>query len=246
MLPEKAMILAAGIGSRLRPLTNEMPKALVPIQGKPLLEIVIKRLKTFGVKAVIINVHHHAEQIIEFVKKKDGFGLEVAFSLEEQLLDTGGGLKKARWFFEDADAFLLHNVDVITDMDYSLLFKRLQTTGALASLAVQRRKTNRYLLFDGQMRLVGWQNKQTGTLKIVRRIFPAFRPFAFSGIHALRTKIFDYFPEDDVFSMIDVYLQLAFRSLPVSGVVTGNARWLDVGKLEALEQAAKLFPDFFN
>ena len=244
MIPTKAMILAAGLGSLLRPLTDKTPKALVTIQGKTLLELVIGQLKAFGVEEIIINVHHHAQQIIDYVQKNNGFGLHIEFSVEEQLLDTGGGLKKAQWFFEDTDAFLLHNVDILTDMDYGLLFNRLEQTHALAALAVRRRKTGRYLLFDPPMRLVGWQNTQTGTLKVVRRIFPAFKPFAFSGIHALRREIFDYMPDDSVFSMIDLYLQLVYRSLPVVGAATDQYRWLDAGKPEGLKEAETLFKDY--
>ena len=242
----KAMILAAGLGRRLQPATLNKPKALIEIKGVPLLQIVIERLKAFGIREIIINVHHHAGQIMDFVRKQNRFGLHIAFSVEEHLLDTGGGLKKARWFFEDCDRFLLHNVDILTDMDYGLLFRRLESTAALAALAVRRRKTTRYLLFDGQMRLVGWQNKKTGQLKVVRRIFPAFHPFAFSGIQALRSAIFDYLPEEDVFSMIDVYLSLAYRSLPVTGVITDAYRWLDVGKPQSLTQAETLFSDFWH
>ena len=244
MKPTKAMILAAGLGSRLRPLTDKTPKALITIQGKTLLELVIGRLKTFGIEEIIINVHHHAQQITDYVQSNNAFGLHIEFSVEDQLLDTGGGFKKVQWFFEDTEMFLLHNVDILTDMDYGLLFNRLQQTHALAALAVRRRKTSRYLLFDPPMRLVGWQNTQTGALKVVRRIFPAFKPFAFSGIHALRKKIFDYMPEDDVFSMIDFYLQLVYRSLPVVGVATDTYRWLDVGKPEGLAEAETLFSDF--
>ncbi len=240
----KAMILAAGIGSRLKPLTDEKPKALIPIGGIPLLEIVIERLKSFGIKAIIINVHHHAQQIIDFVKKKHSFGLHIEFSVEDKLLDTGGGLKKARWFFDDVDTFLLHNVDILTDLNYQLLFNRIRETHALSVLAVRQRKTSRYLLFDAQMRLVGWQNIKKGELKVVRKVFPAFTPFAFSGIHALRRKIFEYMPERDAFSMIDLYLELVYKSLPVVGLRTDHSRWLDVGKPEALSRAENKFKDF--
>ncbi len=243
--PEKAMILAAGMGRRLRPLTDDKPKALVSLGGKTLLELVIRQLKNFGIRAIIINVHHHAQQIIDFVKRNNSFGLHIEFSFEERLLNTGGGLKKARWFFEDSETFLLHNVDVLTDMNYQVLFAHLRSTHALAALAVRKRKTNRYLLFDAQMRLTGWQNIQSGKLKIVRKIFPAFRPFAFSGIQALRSKIFEFFPEQDVFSLIDVYLQLAYRSYPIVGVVNNKDRWLDVGKPETLHAAEQIFADFF-
>ncbi len=245
MQKTKAMILAAGFGTRLQPLTKNKPKALVTIQGKTLLELVIERLKFFGIKEVIINVHHHAQQIIDFVKRNNSFNLHIEFSVEDELLDTGGGLKKARWFFDDTESFLLHNVDVLTDLDYNLLFEGLKSTNALAALAVRKRKTTRYLLFDGQMRLVGWQNTSGGQLKIVRKIYPSFRPYAFSGIHALRSKIFDYLPNKQIFSMIDWYLQLISQSLPVVGVTTNASRWLDLGRPQQLKQAETLFNDFF-
>lgn len=241
----KAMILAAGMGTRLQPLTADRPKALVEIKGKTLLELVIGRLKQFGVKEIIINVHHHAQQIIDFVHKNHDFGLHIAFSVEEALLDTGGGLKKARWFFDDVDSFLLHNVDVLTDLDYSRLFKALRTTNALAALAVRQRKTSRYLLFNAPMHLVGWQNTEKGQLKIARKNCASFRPFSFCGIQALRSKIFDYLPGENVFSMIDAYLRLAHQSLPVVGAQIDDARWLDLGRIETLKQAEILFSDFF-
>ncbi len=241
----KAMILAAGKGTRLRPLTDTRPKALVEIQGRTLLELVVERLKKAGVREIIINVHHHAEQIIEFVKKKNAFGLHVAFSVEDELLDTGGGLKKARWFFDDVEMFLLHNVDILTDLNYDRLFKALQTTGALAALAVRRRRTSRYLLFNAQKRLVGWQNVRSGELKIARKTCASFSPLAFSGIHALRREIFDYFPDEPAFSIIDAYLQIAHKAMPVVGVSIDDCRWLDVGKPEELEKAQTLFSDFF-
>ena len=161
----KAMILAAGLGTRLRPLTNDRPKALVEINGRTLLEITISRLRTFGVTEIIVNVHHHAEMILDYVKSKKNFGLRIEISHEEVLLDTGGGLKKAAWFFQENSAhpdsmqrdepFLLHNVDVVSSIDVAAMLEFHKAHSALATLAVQHRETSRYLLFNNQLQLAG-------------------------------------------------------------------------------------------
>jgi len=240
------MILAAGRGTRLHPLTEHKPKALVTVGGRALLELVIERLKKFGVTSLIINVHHHARQIIDFVKQHDSFGIHIEFSVEEELLDTGGGLKKARPFFDDADYFLLHNADVLTDMDYSRLFTSLQSSSALACLAIRRRKTSRYLLFDPQFRLCGWQNVKTDSLRLVKPDLKEYQPFSFMGVQALSVKIFDYLPERRVFSLIDAYLQIAEKNKTILGLAEEKARWLDLGKMENLKQAEQLFSDFIG
>ncbi|HYA62509.1 MAG TPA: sugar phosphate nucleotidyltransferase, partial [Candidatus Sulfotelmatobacter sp.] len=156
----KAMVLAAGQGTRLRPLTDERPKALVEIGGRTLLEITLWRLRAFGVREVIINVHHFADMIVEYLKANGNFGLRIEVSREKVLLDTGGGLKKAGWFFlEDVqtldEPFLLHNVDVISTIDFGCMLQAHRERQALATLAVQERETSRYLLFDEQLQLCG-------------------------------------------------------------------------------------------
>ncbi len=235
------MVLAAGLGTRLRPLTQTKPKALVEVGGKTLLELTLLRLKQAGFKQVIINVHHHAQQIIDFVQRNDGFGLHVEFSLEDRLLDTGGGVKKARWFFKDVPSFLVHNVDVLTDLDYGLLFKHLANN--LACLAIHQRQTHRYLIFNEHFKLVGWQNVKSGEKKLHAKPGETIRPWAFMGVQVLATEIFQYFPSVEVFSLIEAYLNIAAQNLPIRGLPFSQARWLDVGKKESLAQAAELFAD---
>ena len=156
----KAMVLAAGLGTRLRPLTDHKPKALVEVGGRTLLEITLTRLKSFGVEEVIVNVHHFAGAILDFLKANDNFGMRIEISREDVLLDTGGGLKKAGWFFlegarKSEEPFLLHNVDVISTIDFAEMVKRHDENSALSTLAVQERETSRYLLFDEQAQLCG-------------------------------------------------------------------------------------------
>ena len=242
------MLLAAGLGTRLKPLTNGRPKALVQIHGKTLLELNIQRLKSAGFTELIINVHHYAQQIIDFVQKNNAFGLHIEFSVEDRLLDTGGGLKKARWFFDDVNWFLVHNVDVLTDLDYKLLFNILQKEpNTLACLAVRPRQTTRYLLFDEKLYLRGWQNQKNGQQRIPlsHRQNGVLRPLAFLGVQALHTKSFDLFPSQEKFSLIDAYLHMVEQNANIKGLVDQNARWIDVGKPESLEQAKTLFKDWF-
>ena len=161
------MIFAAGLGSRLKPLTDSMPKALVPIAGRPMLEHVILKLKASGFTEIVINIHHFGEQILDFLKANDNFGLTIHISDErEQLLDTGGGVRKACTFFEHSDEpFLVHNVDILSDVDLKELYDYHLQNGSVATLLASRRKTSRYLLFDTDRRLCGWINKDTGQVK---------------------------------------------------------------------------------
>lgn len=252
------MLFAAGLGTRLRPLTNDRPKALVEVNGVTLLEVAIRRLIAAGCQEIIVNVHHFEEQVIDFIEKNGQFGIRIAISDErEQLLDTGGGLKKAAWFFDDNVPFLVCNADVLTDMDLALFYQKHLESGALATLAVRQRTTSRYFLFDEKMRLSGWRNAKTGEEKLVMggsqlsvnswqlpygynpSIVPTHRPLAFSGIHAVSPAIFDWMPaEEDVFSIIDVYLNAA-ASGQVLGFDHSSDNWLDVGKPEALAVAAE-------
>ena len=249
----KALIFAAGLGTRLRPLTNDRPKALVEVNGVTLLEVAIRRLVAAGCRELIVNVHHFAEQVIDFLKKNEQFGIRIAISDErERLLDTGGGLKKAAWFFDDGQPFLVCNADVLTDIDLAHFYQKHLKSGALATLAVQKRVTSRFFLFDEKMCLTGWQNAKTGEEKLsVRQLavgsqppsYPiphtSYLPYAFSGIHAISPAIFDWMPADEeVFSIIDVYLETASTG-QVFGYDHSADEWLDVGKPEALEAAAK-------
>ena len=162
----KAMIFAAGLGTRLRPLTDHMPKALVPVAGKPMLERVILRLKEAGFNEITVNIHHFGEQIIDFLRAHDNFGTEIHISDERgMLLDTGGGIKKARPFLDGQEPFLVHNADILTDIDLAGLYRHHLESDAESTLLVSERKTSRYLLFDDDYHLHGWINKSTGEVK---------------------------------------------------------------------------------
>jgi NDP-sugar pyrophosphorylase family protein len=238
----KAMILAAGLGTRLRPLTNDRPKALVEVAGCTLLEITLSRLRDFGVNEVIVNTHHYAEMMQEYLVANKTFGMRVEISREEELLDTGGGLKKAAWFFqetyEDSTApFILHNVDVMSTIDLSrMLLFHLEQNG-LATLAVQDRKTSRYLLFDENSRLCGRRIGTDGNAEIVRHT-QEMHAVAFSGIHILSPRIFAAMKEMGTFSIISSYLRLAGERENVVAFSAGDCYWRDLGRPESLAQAA--------
>ncbi len=233
------MILAAGLGTRLRPITSQKPKALVEINGIPLLQIAIERLKKFGFKEIIINVHHFADQVIEFLKAKNFFDINLQISDESKLLlDTGGALKKASWFFDKNKPFLVQNVDVLTSFDLATLKTYHMQTRPLATLLVQQRPSSRQLLFDQRMRLAGWQNHQTHE---TRMSDDAINPntltsLAFCGIHVIEPKLFDYFPPEEVFPIIPTYLKAA-TDHRISGLELKDDRWIDVGKPQQLKEA---------
>ena len=239
---KQAMILAAGLGTRLKPLTDTMPKALVPVGGKPLLEWNIRKLQAQGYDRFVINIHHFAQQIRDYVAQQDYAPL-VHFSDEtSQLLETGGGLKHAQDLFSDEEPILIHNVDILDNVDYAW-FARQHQTDEDAVLLVSQRKTKRYLLFDNAMHLMGWKNIETGEIKspyeYVRRHGEPLNMFAFSGIHSFSPRLFplmDRFP--DRFSIIDFYLSVCHRS-HIVGLVKPDLNVLDVGKLDSLEQAEK-------
>ena len=242
---KQAMILAAGLGTRLKPLTDTMPKALVPVNGTPLLDINIRRLMAQGYDRFVVNIHHFAQQIIDYVAQQDYAPL-VRFSDEtEQLLETGGGLKKAAPLFLDDQPILIHNVDILDNVDYEWLSHQHQADED-AVLLVSRRRTKRYLLFDNAMRLMGWKNIETGEVKspyeYVRRTGLSqhgeeLNMFAFSGIHSFSPRLFplmDRFPER--FPIIDFYLSTCHRA-HIVGLVKPDLQVLDVGKLDSLEAA---------
>jgi len=235
----RAMILAAGLGTRLRPLTNDRPKALVEIDGRTLLEITLTRLRSVGVRDVIVNTHHFADMIAEYLRRHD-FGMRIELSHEEELLDTGGGLKKAAWFFlEQAsdEPFFLHNVDVLSTIDLPRMTRQHCESGALATLAVQRRASSRQLLFNDQLQLCGRQNDNEEP-ELVR---PAQNPnpLAFCGIHVISPRIFSLMSEEGVFSIITTYLRLAERREKIIGFRADEYDWRDVGTLESVSTAAK-------
>ena len=244
---KQAMILAAGLGTRLKPLTDTIPKALVPVGGKPLIDLNIRKLQAQGYDRFVVNIHHFAQQIVDYVAEQDYAPL-VRFSDEtEALLETGGGLKKAAPLFADDEPVLIHNVDILDNVDYGW-FSRQHQADEDAVLLVSRRTTKRYLLFDNAMRLMGWKNIETGEIKspyeYIRRTGLSqhgepLNMFAFSGIHSFSPRLFplmDRFP--DRFSIIDFYLSVCHRS-HIVGLVKDDLQVLDVGKLDSLHAAEK-------
>jgi NDP-sugar pyrophosphorylase family protein len=265
----KAMILAAGLGTRLRPLTDTRPKALVEVAGRTLLEITLTRLSSFGVRDVIINVHHFPDMILDYLKTHNNFGLHIEISREEQLLDTGGGLKKASWFFLQDSAhveepFILHNVDVISTIDLRRMLEFHNEKQALATLAVQRRKSSRQLLFDCDLHLCGRRVATDQAPELVRghlsdplrqgtasavpksavnhgALAPEVPPqaLAFSGIHIISTRLLPRMQGEGAFSIIDTYLNLSARGENIVAFPSDDAYWRDLGRPADLEQAAE-------
>ena len=232
------MLFAAGKGTRLRPITDRLPKALVPVAGKPLLAIIIERLRNAGVEEIVINIHHFGEQILDYLSNND-FGVNISVSDErESLLDTGGGLKKAVPLFSSSnEPILLHNVDILSDADIALFYEKSSTQAA--TLLVSSRKTSRYLLFDENNCLRAWQNVMTGEVRTPYADIDLgrLRPYAFSGIHCFSPSLFPFMEIfADRFSLIDFYLQVCDK-VDVKCEVKPDLRMLDVGKIDTLERA---------
>jgi NDP-sugar pyrophosphorylase family protein len=233
----KAMVLAAGLGTRLRPLTNDRPKALVEVADHTLLEITLLRLRDFGIRDVIINVHHFADMIVEYLRAHKDFGMRIEVSREDLLLDTGGGLKKAGWFFaNDSEPFILHNVDVISTIDFGSMLRLHNDHNALATLAVQDRKSSRYLVFDDQLQLCGWRLVREQKLDMVRQAANA-KELAFAGIHIISPRLIPLITESGAFSIIASYLRLAEGGEKILGFRADDYSWHDVGTPEKVLQA---------
>lgn len=237
---KQAMIFAAGLGTRLKPLTDTMPKALVPVGGKPLLWHVLQKLKAAGFERIVINVHHFTQQIIDYLKANDNFGIDIRISDEtEMLLETGGGIKKALPLFDQDSPILIHNVDILSNIDLNSVYEEAVSTNVDALLLVSWRKTKRYLLFDDEMILDGWTNIETGE---VRSPYPALDPtdmkqLAFSGIHILSPHIFPLFNDmPDRFGIIDFYLKYCHQCA-FMGKNLKNLKLMDVGKIDTLSEA---------
>lgn len=230
-MPAKAMIFAAGLGSRLRPLTNNLPKALIPVNQKPLLEHVILKLRSEGIEKVIINTHHFADKIEFYLKENSYFGLDITLSHEKKLLDTGGGLKKAAWFFDDSP-FIIHNVDILSDISLSQLLNKQQEQDTLATLAVKQRRTTRYLLFDQAGWLTGRQADEQIISANPKWDLVDYQKYSFLGIHIVSPKIFRFFPKEDTFSILDLYLSAAATGEKISYMVPKHTYWYDLGRQE--------------
>ena len=239
----KAMILAAGLGTRLRPLTDDRPKALVEVAGRTMLEITLTRLRDFGVREVIVNVHHFADMVVDYLKSNDNFDMRIEVSREDELLDTGGGLKKAEWFFLEnynsaEQPFILHNVDVISTIDLGRMLKFHGEHQALATLAVQDRETSRYLLFDDHYQLCGRRAGRDGNAELVRSS-QRTNALAFSGIHVISPRLFDMITEEGAFSIISTYLRLAAQGERILAFRADQYSWRDLGRPGNVARAAQ-------
>ena len=236
----KAMILAAGLGTRLRPLTNDRPKALVEVAGRTLLEIAVARLREFGVREIIVNAHHFAAMIAEYVRAKDSFGMRIEISEEARLLDTGGGLKHAAWFFGEeggaAEPFILHNVDVISSIDLRRMVDFHARNQALATLAVQERESSRFLLFDEQMHLCG-RRLVKGQRTELAKPSAQLQELAFCGIHVISPRFLGMMNEEGAFSIIQAYLRLAGEGEGIVGYRADGDYWRDLGTRESVARA---------
>lgn len=245
----KAMILAAGLGTRLRPLTNDRPKALVQVGGRTLLEITLARLQAAGVSEVILNAHHYADMILQCLENNDNFGIRMKISREEILLDTGGGLKKASWFFlqeNPAAPFIVHNVDVMSGIDLGRMMRFHREQDALATMAVQNRTTSRPLIFDRSGQLLGRQSESHGKVtagtesQVPMGQDPQLRRVAaFCGIHIVSPGIFAKVTEEGVFSIIDSYIRLASQGERIIAFDADEYYWRDLGRPENVAAAAR-------
>ena len=238
----KALLFAAGLGTRLNEYTHEKPKALVNLAGKPLLQHAIEYLKYYGISDITINVFHFAEQVISFIQEKDSFEINIHISDErDQLLDTGGGLKKAGAFLKGNEPILIYNVDVISNLNLNVLLNYHLQQKAMATLVVRQRDTKRYLMFDQNLQLSGWKNFSTGEAHVSRiESFANSQPLAFSGIHLIQPELLEMITEEGKFPIIDLYLRLA-ENQTIKAFVDQSDLWMDLGKPEQLQAAESFF-----
>ena len=230
------MIFAAGLGTRLKPFTNDTPKALVKLKGKPILEHLLLKLKNQGFNDFVINVHHFADQIEQFLKANNNFNSKIQISDERRLLlDTGGGLLNAKQYLSDSETILLHNSDIFSDIDLNKIIEFHKSNKSLATLAVQNRESDRKLLFDQTNSLCQWKNYKTNETKIARESEGNLIAQSFSGIHVINSDIFNYITEKGKFSIIDLYLRLA-KNHKISAYETNHSYWFDMGKPENIRE----------
>jgi N-acetyl-alpha-D-muramate 1-phosphate uridylyltransferase len=236
----KAMILAAGLGTRLQPFTLHHPKALAPVNGKSLLQRNIEYLQLHGIRDVIINVHHFADQILEAIATNKGWGSNIVVSDESnEVLETGGGLLKAKHFLETDAHFVLLNVDMLTDMNLTEMITKHTTNNALATLAISDRKSSRAFLFNADLQMCGWQNTVTNEQKLSRPQ-ENLTPYAFSGLHVIDSRIFTQITQTGKFGMVEVYLDLC-KTNNIIGYNHSGCKLLDVGKPECVVLAESMF-----
>jgi NDP-sugar pyrophosphorylase family protein len=237
----KAMVFAAGLGTRLRPLTDSKPKALVEVGGRTLLDLTLSRLKSCGVHEAVVNVHHFADAMTQHIHRNHDFGMRLEVSREEILLDTGGGLKKAAWFFLEGAAnepFVVHNVDIISTIDIGRMRDAHLASGALVTLAVRRRKTSRYLIFDDTLQLCGRGNATKNQIDMARTC-GAPQELAFSGIHIISPRLLTMMADDGPFPIIDFYLKMAAQGERILAFVDDKSYWRDLGRPEDRAKAAE-------
>jgi len=238
----KAMILAAGLGTRLRPVTDELPKALVSVKGRPLLQHVIESMIRQNVTEIIINVHHRADKIIDFLKVQNNFNIRIEISHEKKILETGGGIKKAGWFFADGEPFLVHNVDVLTNLAIQDMINTHKAQKGLATLAVRKRDAKRQLLFNNRMELQGWRSDQKMRIA-TESVTDQMNSYSFMGIHIMSPEILALFPQTDYFSIIDAYLDIINDKKKVIGYQADRFFWLDIGTPQKLTAAEKFLDE---
>lgn len=239
----KAFILAAGLGSRLGDLTKDKPKALVQLNGEELLGRLINCLKNQGFDQFLINIHHHGQMVIDYLKANKQFGVEIQYSDERsELLDTGGAILKARHFFNSNEAVLIHNVDIISDVNFKEMLSFHIKNDALATLCIRKRETNRSLIFNHQMRLKGWMNKKTNEFKWVDSSLADYLTFAYSGVYFAAPEFPDYLSYTGKFSVIDGWLSIA-KSKLINGYHDTSESWFDLGTPEKLSMAANYLKD---
>jgi N-acetyl-alpha-D-muramate 1-phosphate uridylyltransferase len=244
----KAMILAAGLGTRLKPWTDSNPKALAVVNGKSLLQRNIEYLQQFGITDVVINVHHFAEKIIEAIEVNSGWGSNISISDEkDEVLETGGGILRAQSYLQGDDPFLVMNVDILTDMNLASMISYHQEKKPIATLATRERDTSRYFLFDEGNNLCGWRNVNTGEEKMAtppsadgKQVEHTIRQRAFSGIHIIEPKLLTYIHQTGKFSIVDVYLQL-MNDHTIKSFDHSESRFIDVGKPGSIETAESMF-----
>lgn len=245
----KAMILAAGFGTRLRPLTDTRPKALVELRGRPILSWIIARLNRQGFTDVIVNAHHFSEQIIAFADRFNAAppypSARLTVSYEETLLDTGGGLKKASWFFDDGEPFLVHTADVVSDLDLNALMRSHRTSNAMVTIAIKKRPGSRFFMFDDEMQLCGWKSDITGETRIVRGGTGPLQPFPSMAVEIISPEIFTRWNGRERFSLTDAVLDLAASGDAIYGYHAQEVHWMDIGRLADFQRASDYFGDAY-
>ena len=236
----KAMIFAAGLGTRLKPFTDSHPKALAVVNSQTLLQRNIAYLQQFDITNVIVNVHHFANQIIDAVEQNNGWGSNTTISDEsDEVLETGGGLKRAGWYFKDSENFVVMNADILTDLNLSAMVQQHLQHQPIATLAVSNRQSSRYFLFDDSNNLCGWLNEKTGETRIAKSA-TNYHKKAFSGLQIINTKLLQLITQQGKFSIVDVYLELA-RTHNIQSFDCSNDKFIDVGKPENIALAEAMF-----